>query len=104
MCSSDLKAIAGSPKPRRAAAEAAEAAKSAVSRAGGAAPPGEVDRHALRKAWEAAKALRSLWETADGRTKEWFVGAVLFDSDEGGEPAAYPPPSCPRSHKRIVEP
>jgi ParB-like chromosome segregation protein Spo0J len=34
------KAIAGSPKPRRAAAEAAEAAKSAVSRAGGAAPRG----------------------------------------------------------------
>jgi ParB-like chromosome segregation protein Spo0J len=82
------KAIAGSPKPRRAAAEAAEAAKSAVSRASGAAPRAEVDRHAaLRKAWEAAKALRGQWETADDRTKEWFVGAVLFDSDEAGEPA-----------------
>jgi ParB-like chromosome segregation protein Spo0J len=82
------KAIAGSPKPRRAAAEAAEAAKSAVSRAGGAAPRGGIDRHAaLRKAWEGANALRGLWDTADDRTKEWFVGAVLFDSDEAGEPA-----------------
>jgi hypothetical protein len=53
------KAIAVSPKPRRAAAEAAEGAKSAVPRAGGPAPRGEVDRHAaLRRAWEAAKALR----------------------------------------------
>jgi hypothetical protein len=85
------KAIAGSPKPRRAAAEAAEAAKSAVSRAGGAGPPGEVDRHALRKAWEAAKALRGQWETADDTTKEWFVSAVLFDSDEPGEPAGQLP-------------
>jgi hypothetical protein len=76
------KAIAVSPKPRRAAAEAAEAAKSAVSRAGGAAPRGGMDRHAaLRKAWEGANALRGLWDTADDRTKEWFVGAVLFDSD-----------------------
>jgi ParB-like chromosome segregation protein Spo0J len=87
------KAIAGSPKPRRAAAEAAEAAKSAVSRPGGATPRGEVDRHAaLRKAWEAAKALRGQWETADDRTKEWFVGAVLFDSDEDDEPAGNSPP------------
>src|ERR1700722_18278199 len=86
------KAIAGSPKPRRAAAEAAEAAKSAASRAGGAAPRGEIDRHAaLRKAWEAAKALRGQWEKADDRTKEWFVGAVLFDSDEPGEPAGQLP-------------
>ena len=82
------KAIAVSPKPRRAAAEAAEAAKSAAARASDAAPRGEVDRHAaLRKAWEAAKALRGQWEKADDRTKEWFVGAVLFDSDEAGEPA-----------------
>jgi ParB-like chromosome segregation protein Spo0J len=81
------KAIAGSPKPRRAAAEAAEAAKGPASRAGGTAPRGEADRHAaLRKAWEAAKGLRGLWETVDDGTKEWFVGAVLFDSDEG-EPA-----------------
>jgi ParB-like chromosome segregation protein Spo0J len=86
------KAIAGSPKPRRAAAEAAEAAKSAVSRPGGATPRGEVDRHAaLRKAWEAAKALRGQWKTADDRTKEWFVGAVLFDSDEDDEPAGNSP-------------
>jgi ParB-like chromosome segregation protein Spo0J len=82
------KAIAVSPKPRRAAAEAAEAAKSAVPRAGGAAPRGGMDRHAaLRKAWEGANALRGLWDTADDRTKEWFVGTVLFDSDEAGEPA-----------------
>ena len=44
-----------------------------------------MDRHAaLRKAWEGANALRGLWDTADDRTKEWFVGAVLFDSDEAG--------------------
>ena len=86
------KAIAGSPKPRKAAAEAAETAKSAVTRAGGAEPRSEVDRHAaLRKAWEAAKALRGQWDTADERTKEWFVGAVLFDSDEPGEPAGQLP-------------
>jgi hypothetical protein len=71
------KAIAVSPKPRRAAAEATEAAKNAASRAGG-------DRlAALRKAWEGAKALRGLWEAADDRTKEWFVGAVLFESEAG---------------------
>jgi hypothetical protein len=80
------KAIAGSPKPRRAAAEAAEAARTAASRAGGAPPRSEVDRHAaLRKAWEGAKALRGLWETADDTTKEWFVGAVLFEPDEVDE-------------------
>ena len=85
------KAIAESPKPRRAAAEVTDAAKVAASRAGGS---NDGDGHAaLQKAWKGAKALRSLWETADGRTKEWFVGAVLFDSDEGGEPAGYPPPS-----------
>jgi ParB-like chromosome segregation protein Spo0J len=81
------KAIAGSPKPRRAAAEAAEAAMNAA-RAGGIEPRSDVDRHAaLQKAWKGAKALRVLWETADGRTKEWFVDAVLFDSDEAVEPA-----------------
>jgi ParB-like chromosome segregation protein Spo0J len=74
------KAVAQSPKPRRAAAEAAEAASAALRSKG--------DRHAaLRKAWDAAKALRGLWDTADDRTKEWFVGAVLFDSGEAGEPA-----------------
>ena len=81
------KAIAVSPKPRRAAAEAAEATKNA-SHLGGAAPRSEADGHAaLLKAWEGAKALRGVWETADDRTKEWFVGAILFDSDEAGEPA-----------------
>ena len=80
------KAIAESPKPRRAAAAAAEAANNAASRAD-AEPRSDGDRHAtLRKAWERAKALRGLWDTADDRTKEWFVGAVLFDSDEAGEP------------------
>jgi ParB-like chromosome segregation protein Spo0J len=80
------KAIAVSPKPRRAAAEAAEAAKNTAPRAGGAEPRSERDRHAaLRKAWEGAKALRGLWETMDDRTKEWFVGAVLLESDEAGE-------------------
>jgi ParB-like chromosome segregation protein Spo0J len=86
------KAIAGSPKPRRAAAEAAEAAKSAAPRAGGIKPRTDVDGHAaLQKAWKGAKALRGLWETADDGTKEWFVGAVLFDSDEAGEPPEYLP-------------
>jgi ParB-like chromosome segregation protein Spo0J len=80
------KAIAVSPKPRRAAAEAAETARDAGSRAGGAEPGNKVDRHAaLRKAWEGAKALRGLWEKADDKTKEWFVGAVLFDPDEANE-------------------
>jgi ParB-like nuclease domain len=77
------KAIAVAPKPRRAAAEAAEAAK--ASRAAGAEAGSEADRTlAMRKAWEAAKALRGLWETADEKTREWFVGAVLFESDEAG--------------------
>jgi len=66
------KAIAASPKPRRAAKAATEAAKN-----------GEGDpRVALRKAWEKATALRRLWEAADNRTKEWFMGAVWFDLDE----------------------
>ena len=74
------KAIATSPKPRRAAAEAAEAAKNAAARAA------EGDPHAaLRKAWEGARALRGLWETADDRIKEWFVAAVLLESDEAAE-------------------
>ena len=59
-----------------------------AARAGGIEPRSDVDRHAaLQKAWKGAKALRVLWETADGRTKEWFVDAVLFDSDEAVEPA-----------------
>jgi hypothetical protein len=39
----------------------------------------------LRKAWDGAKALRALWETADDGTKEWFVGAVLLESEEARE-------------------
>jgi len=77
------KAIAVAPKPRKAAAEAAEAAKAA--RGAGAEAGSEADRIlAMRKAWEAAKALRGLWETADEKTREWFVGAVLFETDEAG--------------------
>jgi ParB-like chromosome segregation protein Spo0J len=71
------KTIALSPKPRRAAAEAAETVMNPLRAAG------EVDRHAaLRYAWEGAKALRGLWQTTDARTKEWFIGAVLFEFDE----------------------
>ena len=70
------RAIAMSPKPRKAAAQAAEAAKTSHE------PAGEGDQHgALRKAWEGAKALRGMWRNADDRTREWFVGAVLFDAD-----------------------
>jgi ParB-like chromosome segregation protein Spo0J len=80
------KAIALSPKPRRAAAEAAEAEKITASPAGGGEPRSVGDRHAaLHKAWEGAKALRGLWQTADDRTKEWFIDAILFESDEPGE-------------------
>jgi ParB-like chromosome segregation protein Spo0J len=60
------KAIALSPKPRRAAAEAAEAEK--ITAVGGGEPRSVGDRHAaLHKAWEGAKALRGLWQTADYR-------------------------------------
>jgi ParB/Sulfiredoxin domain len=80
------KAIALSPKPRKAAAEAAEAEKIAASSPGGGEPRSAGGRHAsLRKAWEGAKALRDLWQTADDRTKEWFIDAILFESDDPGE-------------------
>ena len=60
--------------------------KNVVSRAGGAEPRSEQDRHAaLRKAWDGAKALRALWETVDDRTKEWFVGAVLLETEVARE-------------------
>ena len=63
-----------------------------ASRAGGTEPGSDVEGHAaLQKAWKGAKALRGLWETADGRTKEWFVGAVLFDLDEDDERAGDSP-------------
>jgi ParB-like chromosome segregation protein Spo0J len=64
------KAIAASPKPRRAANVAIEAS-------------GEGDpRAALRKAWEKATALRRLWEAADNSTREWFTDVVWFDLNE----------------------
>jgi hypothetical protein len=72
-------AIAASPKPRRAAMEAVEAATHAAARSSS----GEDDpRAALRKAWEKATALRRLWEAADASTREWFMGEVWFDLDE----------------------
>lgn len=68
--------IAASPKPRRAAKEAMEAAAKAAARA----PDGEDDpREALRKAWEKATAFRRLWDAADSSTREWFMGVVWFD-------------------------
>jgi ParB-like chromosome segregation protein Spo0J len=80
------KAIAAAPKPRRAAAEAAAAAHTVALHGARAEAGSEKDRPAaLRKAWESAKALRRLWETADDGTKEWFVGAVLFESDEAAK-------------------
>jgi ParB-like chromosome segregation protein Spo0J len=72
------KAIAASPKPRRAANVAIEAAKNAPRYAGGVLDP----RPALRRAWERATALRRLWEAADNSTREWFMGVVWFDLNE----------------------
>jgi hypothetical protein len=67
------KAIAASPKPRRAANVAIEAAKNATTRSAS----GEGDpRAALRKAWEKATAVRRLWEAADNSTREWFMDVV----------------------------
>ena len=73
------KAIAASPKPRRAANEAIEAAKGAARRP--ASDEGD-PRAELRKAWEKATALRRLWKAADNGTREWFMGVVRFDLDE----------------------
>ena len=70
------KAIATSPKPRRAANVAMEAAKIAAARRAA----GEEDpRAALRLAWEKATALRGLWKAADTGTREWFMETVWFD-------------------------
>ena len=70
------KVIAESPKPRRAANVAIEAAKNAAARAAA----GQDDpRVALRQAWEKATALRRLWKAADSGTREWFMEAVWFD-------------------------
>jgi ParB-like chromosome segregation protein Spo0J len=81
------KAIAASPKPRRAANEAIEAAKSAAAFSIG----GEEDpRVAFRKAWEKATALRRLWKEADNGTREWFMDEVWADFDRANrrKPAA----------------
>jgi hypothetical protein len=80
------KAIAASPKPRRAAAEAAEARENSAARGADGEARSDADPHvALRKAWQGAKALRGLWATADEKTKEWFVGAVLLEAEETRE-------------------
>ena len=74
------KAIAASPKPRRAAQDALEAAKGAATRSAG----GEGDpRAALRQAWQKATALRRLWEAADMSTREWFMDEVWLDPNDG---------------------
>jgi hypothetical protein len=73
------KAIAASPKPRRAANVAIEAAKNAAARSA----KGEGDPRAeLRKAWGKATALRRLWEAADNATREWFMSVVWFDPNQ----------------------
>jgi hypothetical protein len=74
--SEQQKAIAASPKPRRAANEAIEAARNAA-----ACPTGgdEDPRAALRNAWEKATALRRLWKAADNGTREWFMEALWFN-------------------------
>ena len=76
------KAIAASPKPRRAANVAIEEAKSAAALS---ASSEEDSRAALRKAWEKATVLRRLWKEADNGTREWFVEAVCFDLNEGDD-------------------
>jgi hypothetical protein len=73
------RAIAASPKPRRAVNAAIEAAKNAAARS----DSGDGDpRVELRKAWEKATALRRLWEAADNGTREWFMGVVWFDPNQ----------------------
>ena len=73
------KVIAASPKPRRAAQVAIEAAKNAASHSAN--DEGD-QRAALRKAWEKATAFRRLWEAADDGTKEWFMSVVWFDPNQ----------------------
>jgi hypothetical protein len=72
------KAIAASPKPRRAANVAIEAANATTRSVSGEGDP----RAALRNAWEKATAVRRLWEAADNSTKEWFMDVVWFDLNE----------------------
>ena len=76
------KAIAASPKPRRAANVAIEEAKDAAARS---ASSEKDPRIALRKAWENATALRRLWKEADNGTREWFMEAVWFDLNKGDD-------------------
>ena len=68
------KAIAASPKPRRAANVAIVEAKNAALRSGD-----EDLRVALRRAWEKATALRRLWKEADNGSREWLVEVVWSD-------------------------
>jgi hypothetical protein len=98
------KAIAASPKPRKAAAEAAEATKHAAPHAGGVKAGGKAPRAAgvdadganphamaqLRMAWEQATELRSLWQKTDSRTREWFIGAVWFELAEADRAKSKP--------------
>jgi ParB-like chromosome segregation protein Spo0J len=77
------KAIAASPKPRRAANVAIEEAKNAAALS---ASREEDPRAALRKAWGKATALRRLWKEADNGTREWFLEAVWFDLKKGDDP------------------
>jgi hypothetical protein len=74
------KAIAESPKPRRAASVAIEAAAAARSER-------EEDdpRAILRTAWEKATALRRLWKEADNGTREWFLEAIWLDLNKSGD-------------------
>jgi ParB-like chromosome segregation protein Spo0J len=74
------KAIAASPKPRRAANVAIEAAAAARSLSDEQDP-----RVALRKAWEKATALRRIWKQADNGTREWFLEAVWSDLNKGDD-------------------
>ena len=76
------KAIAASPKPRRAANVAIEEARNAAARS---ASGEEEPRVALHKAWEKATALRRLWKEADNGTREWFMEAVWFDLNKGDD-------------------
>ena len=80
--SEQQKAIAASPKPRRAANLAIE---EAINAAAGSASSDTDPRVALRKAWEKATALRRLWKEADNETREWFVEAVWLELNKAGD-------------------
>jgi ParB-like chromosome segregation protein Spo0J len=82
LTSEQQKAIAASPKPRRAANLAIEAAKNAAARS---ASSEDDPRVALRKAWKKATALRRLWKEADKGTREWFMEAVQFELNKADD-------------------